>query len=76
MANKIQWNPVLECDLDDGTHTCYATEYKNGRFIWLSQLADDTWDIETNTHRGGDLYTIVNCKTLTSAKRYAARYLL
>lgn len=76
MASKIQWNPVLECDLDDGTHTCYATEDKKGSYIWLSQLADDSWDVETNDYRGGSLFTVANCKTLTSAKRYAARYLL
>ena len=76
MASKIEWNPVLECDLDDGTHTCYATKSPEGFFIWLSQIADDTWDVERAYYYGGTIFTVVNCKTLTSAKRYAARYLL
>lgn len=72
----IEWNPVLDCDLDNGVHTCYATEGHKGSYIWLSQLANDTWNVETNDYHGGDIYTVVNCKTLASAKRYAARYLL
>ena len=37
---------------------------------------DITWDVERAYYYGGNIYTVVNCKTLTSAKRYAARYLL
>lgn len=79
MANKITWTPVEEMDLDSGEHTCYATQDRTGRYIWLTQIHDDTWDVEmqdTSTSESGCYVTITNCKTLTSAKRYAARYLL
>lgn len=75
MTNKIQWKPILEMDLDDGTHTCYSAMDRDGCYVWLTQIADDTWDVEQAYYYGGHIYTIVNCKTLTSAKRYAARYL-
>ena len=79
MANKITWTPIEEMDLDNGQHTCYATTDRTGRRYWLTQIADDTWDVEMedkSTSESGCYVTIVNCKTLTSAKRYAARYLL
>lgn len=77
MASKIQWNPIEEMDLDNGQHTCYATTDRTGRRYWLTQMPDDTWDVEMGARdESGCFITIVNCKTLTSAKRYAARYLL
>ena len=76
MANKITWTPIEEMDLEDGTHTCYSTKSPEGYFVWLTQIADDTWDVERAYYYGGSIFTIVNCKTLTSAKRYAARYVL
>lgn len=75
---KAKWEPIEEMDLEDGTHTCYATTGNDGHFIWLTQISDDTWDVERSLRpegKGG-FVTVVNCKTLTSAKRYAARYLL
>ena len=77
MASKIAWNPVPEMDLDDGTHTCFSTVDKSGRFVWLTQISDNTWDVELGQYPGeGDCFTTMcNCKTLTSAKRWAARYL-
>lgn len=77
MANKIHWRPIEEMDLEDGTHTGYATTDKNGHFVWLTQISDDTWDVEIVRHPDGlgEFVTLVNCKTLTSAKRWAARYL-
>lgn len=77
MANKITWTPVEEMDLDSGEHTCYSTKDRNDNFIWLTQLSDDTWDVELGARAEPSCFiTIANCKTLTSAKRYAARYLL
>lgn len=71
---KYNWEPIEEMDLDDGTHTCYAAE-SGGFYIYLTQRADETWDIELK-QKGVDGYsTQANCKTLTSAKRWAARYL-
>lgn len=77
MAKKINWQPIAEMDLDDGTHTCYSTTDKQGRFVWLTQISDDTWDVELGRYpgKGYCFTTMCNCKTLTSAKRWAARYL-
>ncbi len=76
MASKINWKPIEEMDLDDGTHTCYSTTDKSGCFVWLTQISDDTWDVErSDTMHSGCIITMVNCKTLTSAKRWAARYM-
>lgn len=77
MASKTKWEPVAEMDLDDGTHTCYATTDNRGHFVWLTQISDNSWDVERSYLPGvGEVFTtLVNCKTLTSAKRWAARYL-
>lgn len=76
MAKNISWIPIEEMDLENGAHTCYSTKSPQGYFVWLTQIADNTWDVERAYYYGGNIYNIVNCKTLTSAKRYAARYLL
>lgn len=77
MAKKPDWQPIAEMDLDDGTHTCYSTTDTQGCFVWLTQISDDTWDVERATipGKGTEFVTMANCKTLTSAKRWAARYL-
>lgn len=71
---KYNWQPVEEMDLDDGTHTCYAVETEK-YIYYLTQIVDDTWDVELKTKGMDGFTTLVNCKTLTSAKRWAARYL-
>ena len=73
MLEKITWNPVLEMDMEDGTHTCYSTTDKNGRFVWLTQMHNDTWDVELG--KSGEIITMATCKSLTSAKRWARMYL-
>ena len=75
---KLQWLPIEEMDLEDGTHTAYWTSDPKSKDYWytITQLADGTWDVELSTKRYSGAYTtMVNCKTLTSAKRWAARYL-
>ena len=73
MSHKYNWQPILEMDLEDGTHTCYATE-TDAHFIYCTQIADGTWDVETQRKGGTYILTHVNCKTLTSAKRWVSRY--
>lgn len=73
---KASWTPIAEMDLESGAHTCYATPTRHGTFVWLTQLGDDSWDVELHPLPGGEFVTVVNCKTLVSAKRYAARYLI
>lgn len=70
---KYNWKPIEEMDLDDGTHTCYVVE--KGRFrLYLTQISDGTWDVEQQWIGSMNYTTLVNCKTLTSAKRWAALY--
>ena len=74
---KYEWIPIEEMDLEDGTHTgYYIRDPKDPKQdILLTQMADNTWDVEVFTkHYGGRLLTVANCKTLTSAKRWVARY--
>ena len=42
---KANWTPVLEMDLDDGTHTCYCWEV-DSHFCYLTQRVNGTWDVE------------------------------
>ena len=73
MAHKYIWAPIEEMDMDDGTHTGYAAKDKNGEYVWLTQLSDNTWDVEA---KHGDYFvTLANCKTLASAKGWVTRYL-
>lgn len=73
---KFNWKAVEEMDLEDGSHTCYAATDKNGHFVWLTQTADDTWDVEMGVEPdSSNFHTMATCKTLSSAKRWAARYL-
>ena len=77
MTHKYTWTPVEEMDLDDGTHTCYSSKTAQGKLVTLTQLWNDTWDVEKwyKTADGSMHFsTLCNCKTLTSAKRWVARY--
>jgi len=80
MSKKYEWTPVEEMDLDDGTHTCYSSRDTRGNIIWLTEISNDTWDVEmaapdAERYQENRIITLVNCKTLTSAKRWAARYI-
>ena len=69
---KYDWKPIEEMDLEDGTHTCFSVRIGNS-FWYCTQISDDTWDVE-ECRVGSDYYTThVNCKTLTSAKRWVSR---
>ena len=72
---KFNWTPIEEMDLDDGTHTGYTAILDYNSNIVLSQMSDGTWDVEIYSFRSKHFYTQVNCKTLRSAKAWAARYL-
>lgn len=79
MATKIVWSPILGMDMEDGTHTCYSSTTADRRYVWLTQFPDG-WHVERSIAYIGDGYnglkTLAICKTLTSAKRYAARYVI
>ena len=72
---NVLWTPLDEMNLDDGTHTCYYHADTHWT-VYLTQIADDTWDVDIQRYGSPAFTTVANCKTLTSAKRYAARYLL
>lgn len=76
MASKYNWEPIEEMDMEDGTHTCYATQIGE-HFIWITQISNNTWDVESKHRKAmeGKFVTLANCKTLTSAKRWVTRYL-
>lgn len=71
---KYNWTPDWDYDMDDGTHTCYTTE-NHGWRVYLNQVSDGTWDVDLLRIGTMDFVTQANCKTLTSAKRWVARYL-
>lgn len=70
---KYEWKPIKEMDMEDGTHTCYATEI-GSYYVYLTQTANGTWDVEQKKKKETYIVTRVNCKTLTSAKRWVSRY--
>lgn len=74
---EIVWKPVIDMDMEDGTHTCYSTIDRKGRFVWLTQMSDNSWDVElaTQPNKSIEFITMATCKTLASAKRWARMYL-
>lgn len=77
---KFIWNPIKEMDLDDGQHTCYSSRDNHGSIIWATQISDGSWNIEISRpdpelYQENQIITLANCRTLTSAKRWAGRFL-
>ena len=70
---KYDWKPIEEMDMEDGTHTCYAIE-TDTYYVYLTQIANGTWDVEQKKKKAARITTLANCKTLTSAKRWVAQY--
>lgn len=85
MANK--WEVIHVSDTESGKPTCWAMEInheKYGKYVWITgYLANDEKTIERYAVEVAELYgeslcemiTLVNCKSLASAKRWVARYL-
>ena len=71
---KPVWKPILEMDLGRD-HTCYGHRIGNN-VVFLTQLANGTWDVEWSWIHGGEYTTLCNCKTLRSAKSWVTRNLL
>ena len=70
----LKWEIIHEMDLEDGTPTGWGAQInsdKEGRFAWISETLEG-FEITTSNHDDA----IVVCKTLTSAKRYTATYLI
>lgn len=65
------WNVVHDCDMEDGTPTCWAKRIDHpvyGQFIWISQHSDDKYAVEAIP--ASDVKVLAICKSLPSAKRW------
>ena len=79
---KANWHPVE--DMDDeltGEHLEYCrkftNEYGESYFCWLDKCAEGKWEVSVGEKGcSHSIRTVATCATLTSAKRYAARYIL
>lgn len=64
----MNWEPVLECDDEEGNHTVWAKEVnskKYGRYIWIEINPDNDFEVVASENR-----ILVKCKSLVSAKRW------
>ena len=69
---KREWNVVHDCDMADGTPTEWSLKIADGRFYWISATYNGTFNVINH-----DAHTILmNCKTLTGAKRWVETNLL
>lgn len=69
---KKEWNIVHDCDAEDGTPTEWSLQVAEGKFYWIDEVADGTFDVINH-----DAHTVLNnCKTLASAKRWVSINLL
>lgn len=73
--SKLKWEIIHECDDEDGNPTQWATEInhtKYGKYCWIN----DMYDYFTVEVDYGGFTELVRCKTLVSAKRWVASYLI
>ena len=69
---KKKWEVVHDCDEENGNPTCWALEVSKSVFYWINETSDVKFEIIDH-----DAHTVLmNCKLLTSAKRWAAMNLL
>ena len=69
---KREWNILHDCDLEDGTPTEWSLKVVDGKFYWIAEVSDGTFDVIDD-----DACTVLmNCKTLASAKRWVTMNLL
>ena len=70
---KREWNVVHDCDLEDGTPTEWSLKVADGKFYWICEVSDGTFDVIDY-----DAHTVImeGCKTLANAKRWVTMNLL
>ena len=76
MAN-LKWNIIHEMDMESGEPTCFSSEInseKYGKYVWLT-LGEIGWNVEHELS-DGEFKTLKTCKTVLSAKKWAARYMV
>lgn len=75
MTKKLQWEIIHECDDEEGNPAQWCAEInhpKYGKYCWINDMTDH-FTVEVNY---GGFMELVRCKSLTSAKRWVATYLL
>lgn len=71
---KIKWNIIHEGDDENGNPTVWVAEInhpKYGKYCWINDMGTGYFNVEV----GWGFQELVQCKSLTSAKRWVARYL-
>lgn len=66
---KRKWETVPEMDLEDGTPTEWSLKVADGKFYWIDEMSDGTFNVIAQ-----DAHTVLmNCKSLASVKRWVTR---
>lgn len=75
----MKWEVVHEGDTDNGKPTCWASEINDecyGKYVWITGALDDDEETIVSYYVEvipcDDVITLVECKSLASAKRWAA----
>ena len=66
----LKWNVLHEMDDENGNATAWSTEV-NGKNVWITKYPN-TYKVESEKY--GELVTLVETKSLVSAKRWVGRY--
>ena len=76
MAAKISWMAWFTSNGIESKHGFYSTD-RSRCLVYLVLQPDGTWNVNRSICPGLDVptRTLANCKSLGSAKRYAARHL-
>lgn len=72
---KLQWEIIHECDDEEGNPAQWCAEInhpKYGKYCWINDMADH-FTVEVDYD---GFVELARCKSLTSAKRWVATYLL
>lgn len=72
---KKQWEIIHECDTDEGAPRQWCMEinhYKYGKYCWINDMGD-YFGVEVYYC---DFVELVQCKSLSSAKRWVTMHLL
>ncbi len=74
---KMNWEIVEDMNNEEtGEPTCWTAKIDSkdyGRYVWITKYADK-FAVEINSDV--DFKTLATCKSLTSAKRWVAKYIL
>ena len=74
---KLKWEPLTDCD-DEETeeHTCWAAKTDNPKYepyVWITKTTDDYFNTIYKVEMyDNDFIPLCVCKSLVSAKRWAA----